>query len=168
MSRAHTVCPCVICLNWKAGIVLWFTGGRCGQRGARSDAHVLSGAQAEVGAGPGRLHGNRLVWQHSEEARRFPEIKSEYQTEMWEGIQLCRTVFFIRAFNANFTFEPRAECEFWHRMAILIDEGSSGPAFSVTCSRFPRCTFSSFSGLILTPRGVDVWVQSHMDLILIF
>lgn len=41
-------------------IVVLFTGGCCGERGARSAAHVVSGAQAEVGTGPGRLHGNRL------------------------------------------------------------------------------------------------------------
>jgi len=56
-----------------ACILLLSTGGCWWERGGvSSDTRVLSRAQAEMGTGPGRLHGNRLFWQHSEKAWCFP------------------------------------------------------------------------------------------------
>ncbi len=159
MSEAHTVYPCFSRLGilhrteWMWCIVLWFTGGCCGERGACSAARVLSGAQAEVGAGPGRLHGNRLFWQHSEEAWRFPEINLTCQT------QKCERGFSYARLLTRHTLSS----SFKHLMLTLplnlVQNVNSGRAFSITCSKFP---WNALSVIFLDLYWhLEVWIPER-------
>lgn len=56
---------------------------------------VIGGAQGEVGAGPGRLHGRGLVWKHPEKAGRVSQMRG------WGGIEEDETTGALAMLTTN-------------------------------------------------------------------